>query len=360
MKNICFLIGDINHSGGTERVTSLIANNLVSEETKVHILSLSHGDNPFFELNHQIKTSALFTFNVSMRKNFIQCVKRIRAYLLSNKINTLIVADSISCVFTVPATIGLNIQHICWEHFNLKVNLGSKFRDLGRWMAAHWCDKIVTLTERDKNFWDEKFNLKTKNKVIAIPNPSPYSLQDNQPSLESKTILCVGRLTYQKGFDLLVEAWSQIAHELPGWKIILVGSGEDELKLKELTIEYKVSDSFLFLGQQKNMDEFYRKASFFCMSSRFEGLPMVLLEAQSYGLPIVAFDCDTGPSEILDHGSNGLLVEPLNIKDFAEKIKVMINGNYQKMVEISFSNSSKFNLNKISNIWVNLLGEGID
>lgn len=354
MKSICFLIGNINHSGGTERVTSLIANSLVSEETKVHILSLSNGDEPFFELNSKIKISALFPFNVSMKRNFFQCVKRIREYLLSNKINTLIVADSISCVFTVPATLGLDIRHICWEHFNFKVNLGSIFRDLGRWMAARWCDNIITLTERDKSFWDKKFNLKEKNKVIAIPNPSPYSWQENQPSLENKTILCVGRLTYQKGFDLLVEAWSQIANELPGWKIILVGSGEDELKLKELAIEYKVSDSFLFLGQQKNMDQFYRKASFFCMSSRFEGLPMVLLEAQSYGLPIVSFDCDTGPAEIVDSGVNGYLVNPNDIYDFAITLKKMCkldDISFQKKVDSSFLNSKKFNINKISIIW---------
>ena len=354
MKNICFLIGDINHSGGTERVTSLIANSLVSKEIEVHILSLSHGDNPFFELNSSIKISALFPFRVSMKKNFFQCVKKIRKYLVTNSINTLIVADSISCVFTVPATIGLDVKHICWEHFNLKVNLGSKFRDLGRWMASRWCDKIITLTERDKFFWEERFNLKLQNKVVAIPNPSPFLLQENQPSLNNKNILCVGRLTNQKGFDLLIEAWSQSVNDLPGWKVILVGTGEDEVKLKELAIEHKVSDSILFLGQQKNMDQFYREASFFCMSSRFEGLPMVLLEAQSYGLPIVSFDCDTGPAEVIDNGVNGYLVNPYDTFDFAMKLKKLCKidaQNFQKKVNSSFLNSKKFDIKEISIVW---------
>ena len=222
MKSICFLIGDINHSGGTERVTTLIANTLDENYHKIFLLSLSNGDNPFFQLNKNIKIQSLFEEKVSMKKHFLQCVKKIRKFLIENQIDTLIVVDSISCVFTVPACIGIQVKHICWEHFNLKVNLGSSFRTLGRCMAARWCDKIVTLTERDKCFWDSKFNLDSTGRVVAIANPSPYSLQDNIPKLSHKTILCVGRLTYQKGFDLLVPAWAEIAQKLPDWKIIVV------------------------------------------------------------------------------------------------------------------------------------------
>ncbi|HFF5258171.1 TPA: glycosyltransferase, partial [Acinetobacter baumannii] len=267
MKKICFLIGDINHSGGTERVTTLIANNLI-EKYKVYILSLSGGDNPFFEQNKAIINNRIFPEKVSMKTNFFKTVYKIRKYINDNKIDTLIVVDSISCVFSVPACVGLNIKHICWEHFNLKVNLGSSFRTLGRWMAAKWCDKIVTLTNRDKDFWIKNFKLEKEKKVIAIANPSPYQLQDNQPSLDSKTILCVGRLTYQKGFDLLIPAWAEVKKALDGWKIVIVGIGEDEDNLKQMTKYYNVEDSIEFAGQQKNMSEFYNKASFFCMSSR--------------------------------------------------------------------------------------------
>ncbi len=263
MKKICFIIGNINNSGGTERVTTLIANNLAQQNNNVFILSLSHGDQPFFELNSNIKIQALFNEKVSMKKNFFQAVRKIRNFLISKQIDTLIVVDSISCVFTVPACAGLRINHICWEHFNLKVNLGSRFRDLGRWMAAKWGNKIVTLTERDKSFWDKRFNLTHTNKVVAIANPSPYELQDNTPSLEHKIILCVGRLTYQKGFDLLIPSWSKVAHKLDGWKIIIVGTGEDEVSLKEMAVNYGVSESIIFAGQQKNMSQFYNKASFF-------------------------------------------------------------------------------------------------
>lgn len=352
MKKIVFLIGSINHSGGTERVTTLIANELAKDNYEVYILSLWDGDQPFFSLEKDIKTFSLFSQQISMRKKYFSAVSKIRQFCINNKIDTLIVVDSISCIFTVPALLGLNINHICWEHFNLKVNLDSRFRDLGRWMAAKWCDKVITLTERDKSFWDEKFGLVSTNKVITIANPSPFPLQDHVPSLEYKNILCVGRLTYQKGFDLLIPAWAKIAHILVGWKITIVGTGEDEKMLKQMAIDYKVDQSIDFVGQQNNMDQFYRKSSFFCMSSRFEGLPMVLLEAQSYGLPIVAFDCDTGPAEVIENGKNGFLIEKENIKLFSENILGFSQIDcFEKFIQNSFEKSHSFNIENILQHW---------
>lgn len=355
MKKVCFLIGNINHSGGTERVTSLIANELSKKDSSVFILSLSAGNQPFFPLKKSIKFFSLFPEKVSMKKNFVAAVFKIRKFCISNNIDTLVVVDSISCIFTVPALYGLKVNHVCWEHFNLKVNLGSKLRDFGRWMAAKRCDHIITLTKRDKNFWDEKFNLSSIGKVVAIANPSPFQLQENIPKLENKNILCVGRLTYQKGFDLLIPAWAKIVNNLSDWKITIVGTGEDEQKLKQMAIDYNVADTIIFAGQQKDMTKFYSEASIFCMSSRFEGLPMVLLEAQSYGLPIISFDCDTGPSEIVGNEINGYLVEPLNIQELSNKLLLTCNislDKYNRMIGLSKNKSKNFSLEKALKDWV--------
>ncbi|ONG37081.1 hypothetical protein BKE17_12080, partial [Enhydrobacter sp. H5] len=311
MKKICFLIGNLNNSGGTERVTTLIANALAQQDFQVSILSLADGNQPFFELVPSIKTYSLYTKKISFKKNFFGAVWRIRKFVTQHQIDTLVVVDSISCIFTVPALFGLNIKHICWEHFNFKNNNGVKYRSIGRKWAAKYCDYVVTLTQRDKELW-EKGLKKINSKIVSIANPVAYENIENIPSLEYKTILTVGRLTHVKGFDLLITAWARVAQQVPDWKIVIVGSGEDELMLKQMAKDFGVEDSIVFAGQQKNMDRFYRQASFFCMSSRFEGLPMVLLEAQSYGLPIVAFDCDTGPAEIIDHNISGLLVAPEN------------------------------------------------
>lgn len=358
MKNICFLIGNISHSGGTERVTTIIANELSKKNYKVFVVSLTSGKNSFFSLEDNIDIFSLFTEKISMRKNFLSAVMKIRKFCINHRVDTLIVVDSISCVFTVPALLGLNVQHICWEHFNLNVNLNSSFRDMGRWMAAKWCSKIVTLTERDKEFWDEKFKLSPMGKVNAIANPSPFQLQNHMPSLEYKSILCVGRLTSQKGFDLLIPAWAKIANYLPEWNITIVGMGEDEQILRKMAEDYKVDHCIEFVGQQKNMDNFYRNSSFFCMSSRFEGLPMVLLEAQSYGLPIVAFDCDTGPAEVIENGKNGFLVEKENIELMSEKLLILCEldeESFEQMVHKSFQKIQSFDIRNIIEIWSNVI-----
>lgn len=355
MKKICFLIGNLNSSGGTERVTTLIANALAQKNFQVSILSLTNGKQPFFELVPSIKTYSLYTENISFKKNFLGAVWLIRRFVTQNQIDTLVVVDSISCVFTVPALFGLKVKHICWEHFNFKVNLGVKYRDIGRKWAAKYCDYVVTLTKRDKELWEQGIkNIKAK--IIPIANPSPFEVQENIPSLDYKTILCVGRLTYQKGFDLLITAWARVAQQVPDWKIVIVGSGEDEQMLKQMAIDYKVDQSIDFVGQQKNMDQFYRKASFFCMSSRFEGLPMVLLEAQSYGLPIVAFDCDTGPAEIIQDNINGKLVKNIDINELSQAILSMSKeGSYGNMIYKSFLSAKSWSLDSIYIKWHEIL-----
>lgn len=358
MQNICFLIGDINHSGGTERVTTLIANTLDEKQNNIFVLSLSNGDKPFFELNKDIHVDALFKGKVSMKKHFFQCVKRIRKFLIKNKIDTLIVVDSISCVFTVPACMGFKIHHICWEHFNFKVNLGSRFRNLGRWMAAKWCSRIVTLTKRDKGFWIEQYpNIKEKISVIA--NPSLFQNLDHQPSLENRTVLAVGRLDYIKGFDLLLKAWALVCEKIDEkWMLNIVGGGQEEANLKQLTQNLNIESRVIFSGQQKIVDPFYKNASIYCLSSRNEGFPMVLLEAQSYGLPIIAFDCDTGPAELIVDKKNGFLCKTEDVNDLADKVKSMIlmdgdvytNYSYESKVVVK-----KFSISNIILKWEKIL-----
>lgn len=358
MKKICFLIGDINHSGGTERVTTLIANALSNYENhQIYILSLNGGDAPFFHQESQIVNSHLFDFKVSMKRNFLQAIVKIRSYLTANKIDTLIVVDSISCIFTVPACIGLNINHICWEHFNFNVNLGVKYRNIGRKWAAKYCDYVVTLTKRDKELWEQGLK-KINAKVVAIANPTPYENIEHTPSLEHKTVLAMGRLTFQKGFDLLIEAWAQVCKQNNDWILQIIGSGEDEKALKDQAQHLDIMDRIDFVPVTRNVEQYFRASSVFCLSSRFEGFGMVLIEAQSFGLPIVSFDCNTGPSDIIENELNGYLVEPLNVQELANKLLSVCNmplDNYNEMVYLSRINSKNFYLKRILNHWLDII-----
>ena len=358
MKNVCFLIGNLNNSGGTERVTSLIANKLCEDNRyNIFILSLWGGQKPFFSLNANIKTYSLYNIKPSFKKQLFPTIKKIRNFVKDNKIDVLIDVDSILCVFTVPALMGLTINHICWEHFNFKTNLGSRHRDLGRFLATKFCDYIVVLTKKDKEFWEDGIkNIRAR--IIVIPNPTPYEYNNYIPSFDNKIVLAVGRLTFQKGFDLLLQAWKQVVSVKEDWKLQIVGNGEDESKLKTLANQLNITDSVEFIPATKNIVEYYQSASIFCLSSRFEGFGMVILEAMSFGLPVVSFNCEVGPDELVEHHKSGLLAEPLNIADLSDCILEMINvpdESYKKYVLNSKMYSTKYLIGNIVDKWIEII-----
>jgi len=360
MKNICFLINNMSNSGGTERVTSIISNELINYKYNVSILSVSDCQKPFFNVNDSIKIFSLYPNNIPLRKIFTNSFKTIwllRNFVILNKIDTLIVVDSIFCLFTVPALAKLNIKHICWEHFNFKVNFNTKLTYLARRWAARYCNYIVTLTKRDKYLWEE--GLKVVNaKIVPIANPVTYEINENMASMSHKRILAVGRLTYQKGFDLLLDAWADFCKKDSEWILRIIGQGKEESSLKLKAKNLKISDRIEFIKATKSIEYYYKTSSFFCMSSRFEGLPMVLLEAQAYGLPIISFDCDTGPSELIEHNINGYLVQPLNTKLLAKKLYEatrLSSYNYEQISDAAKNNSQYYKIEYIINLWIEIL-----
>ena len=357
MKNICFLIGNLNNSGGTERVTSLIANELSKHDYVISILSLAAGRTPFFKLEPTIKSYSLYPQKISFKKHFLPVTWKIRQFVKEHKIDTLIVVDSIACMFTVPALVGLDINHICWEHFNFNNNNDVKFRDIGRQWAAKYCDYIVTLTQRDKALWQQ--GLKDINAyIVAIGNPSPYENIQHLPSISNKVLLTIGRLTHVKGFDLLLDAWEQVCIVNKSWTLCIVGDGEEKITLKNQAQTIGIQNRVIFVSATKDIEQYYQTSSFYVLSSRFEGLPMVLLEAQAFGLPIIAFDCDTGPSELIDDGINGWLVKNGDIVALAKHLLESINLDKDRYVEMSKKSkmsSKRFSVSNITQRWLDIL-----
>lgn len=350
-------MGNLSNPGGTERVTTLIANELAEKNPNISILSLTDGKNPFFYLNADVKTYSLYPMKISFKKNFIGAVLKIRRFVQQHQIDSLIVVDSISCIFTVPALYGLQVNHICWEHFNFNVNLKTKSRDIGRKWAAKYCDYIVTLTKRDEELWQQGLN-DINAKIIPIANPTPYENVKHRPSLDFKNVLTLGRLTYQKGFDSLIEAWAQVCKTNEDWTLSIVGSGEDEEALKDQAKRLEVLSRINFVPANKDIEQYYKKSSFYCLSSRFEGLPMVLLEAQAFGLPIVAFDCDTGPAEVVEHRTTGLLVKAGDTSQLADCLLTMINitnSEYEMMSANTIENSQNFSIQSIIKTWLSII-----
>lgn len=354
MKKICFFIGNLNNTGGTERVCSIIANELSHIGYDVDIVSITGGTRPFFPLSKNVGTHSLFPLPGRTLYRTPSIIYKLRRHLKKEKINTLIVVESMSVLFTLPAIQGLSIKHICWEHFNFKSDLGKAGRRLARQLAARYCDTVVTLTEQDKQYWLK--GTMSKARILSIPNPSPYKPQEYIKNQESKTVLAVGRLTYQKGFDLLIQAWAKVANEKPDWKLIILGEGEDRLKLSSLIEKYQLESKVVLAGKTSDVEEYYKNSDIFCLSSRFEGFPMVLLETLAFGLPVVSFDCDTGPAEILED-TGSFLVEPENTEQLTKYLNTMIESPLlrKEIMVNSIHKSKQYQIDLIISEWVRLL-----
>lgn len=353
MKKICFFITDISRSGGTERVTSLLSNELIKLNYDVTILSVYKGKKSYFRLNEKIKLINLFD-DMSNRpiKNLLSYGK-LRKIVKKNQFDYILDIDVVLSFTSIPALFNLKTKIISCEHFNFYSNDGKKRRDWARNLAARYSDYIVTLTEQDKNQYLENLNVKTKIDFIYNPTPYPNAIKSE---CKTKIAIAVGRLTNIKGFDKLLNIWSEIEKKDSEWKLFIIGSGEDKEKLLKQMELLKIKRAQI-IEHTKSIEEYYKKASIYLMTSRYEGLPMTLIEAQSFGIPIISYDIKTGPRDIVVNSKNGYLIENDNEVEFVNKFIEISNDplKIQEFSKNSYEDSKRFDINNIIAKWEEVL-----
>lgn len=221
----------------------------------------------------------------------------------------------IAARMTLPtlATIGLEQMHL--HHHTKRLKEAMK-RDYGS------LDVLVVLTETDiRNY--TKLLKKRAPRLVAIPN-TVRPLGGAAPDLGAKQIFAAGRLVAQKGFDMLIPAFAQVTGAHPDWRLRICGHGKLQGKLEGLVDKHGLSDVVSLDPATSDIGADMAKASIFALSSRFEGFPLILLEAMSKGMSVVAFDCPTGPADIIDDRRNGILVPPKDVDAFAAGLRTLI------------------------------------
>lgn len=335
---IAFFLTSVDNKGGVERSLTSLLNALVTKkDIEIHLILLSYTkEAEAFELNNKI---IIHNLNIKNYKyEWFKLNSKLFKLLKKHSFNSFVTVEIMSMIFTyIPLQFfSKKTKNIIWEHFNFFNNNGISWRKKLRYFAAKKTDQIVTLTKRDMDTWQEKLNPKAT--ISYIYNISPYQNIKHEYDVNSKIAISVGRYVEVKGFERLIDAWSLMVdkYKIFDWQLQIIGSGPLYEKLNKKILDTGKSSIFLIDGKNK-MQNYYEKAAFLCCSSYYEGLPMTMIEAQSFHLPLIAYDIYTGPNEIIDKNA-GLLVKDGEIEDYANSLFQLIKNTN---LRLQMSNNAK-------------------
>ena len=372
---IVYCVGSLISKGGMEKVLANKVNYFVDKVGyEVHIITQEQKGLPLcYEFDkrvilHDIEISKLnkkvikgFTFikNIfALRKIYNTLFDKIQPDII-------IVCERGYNDFVIPFT-DKNIPKIREFHFAKEavevhaslMNTKDRFRHLLVYKFIfrmfNKYDYLVLLTNRDKR----NGGYRTKTEVIANMNES--SLPIEIAPLENKNVITVGSMhDDRKRFDIQIKLWKEVVKKHPSWKLNIYGGGVGKEKLQNLIDQLNLNKNVILHGSSNTMSKHYLDSSIFLFTSTAEGLPMVLIEALSYGIPCVSFDCPTGPSDIITNEVDGYVLEDGNIKLMKEKLFKLIEDNeLRKTMGINArKNAERYTTDHIGKQWTSLFKE---
>ena len=357
-RNIAFVIHNITAKGGEERMCSMIANYLQAQGYNISIFSLfSHkGTAPFFNIIEGVNIYHLLGYFIERRiqqyapwLNYL--LRKLRKHLIKCKPDVVIDVDITVTPLTTKVVLGQKIKHIAWDHFPYGYYTESRPELL---KSLFTVDKIVVLTKGSKNNYIYKEHLAPE-RIVQIYNPSPIECE-TYIQHKNHVILAMGRLEVEKGFDRLLNIWAKIESQVPDWVLKIVGSGGYLDALKAQADDLNLHRVF-FYPHTASPIEYYKDASIFVLTSRCEGLGLVLIEALNVSLPIVSYDCENGPREIIEDGINGYLIPDGDEKLFVDKLLLLINNESMRnrFGQNAMLSTSRFSLKSVGQRWIELL-----
>ena len=366
MRIIYCLAGTFN-SGGMERIVINKANWLAEHGHEVSIITTEqNGRQNFFPLNEKVTridldvmysdTNSLGVVKkmISRKRLMRKHRKALNTVLLQNKPD--IVVSTFGNEVGFLPFIADGSRKVAEIHFSrwyrLQLNRKGIWRIIDKYLTytdyriLKKFDRFICLTEEDKLNWGKL------NNIEVIPNFIEDIAAQTAP-LTAKSMIAVGRLSYLKGYERLVKAWKIVADKHPDWRLNIFGGGELKDDLESLIKNVDLNNYIKIHEPTAQILREYVNNSALVLSSRYEGLPMVLLEASSVGLPLISFTCQCGPKDIIMSGYNGLLVNEGDIDGLAEAIiKVIENPELRKeMGKNSLEKSTEYNKEIIMNKW---------
>jgi GalNAc-alpha-(1->4)-GalNAc-alpha-(1->3)-diNAcBac-PP-undecaprenol alpha-1,4-N-acetyl-D-galactosaminyltransferase len=364
---ITWVIATVSEAGGAQRVLAATSNYWAQEGWQVTVLTYDDGSKPpFFEIHPDVRIVPMNTGRpyAGIIKAFFRNIGRIfalRKEIIKSSPFCVIAMGDIDGIRSILAVSGLKIPVVVLEQVEPAqlglIKNGWIWNALRR-LVYPFAASIVVLTEAGKNH----FGRRLRDKIAIIPNPVPDlsftpHKDDRLPDISaSNCLVTAGRLVRQKRIDLLLEAYSQIVERVDA-DLFIAGDGPLRGELEKLRDDLGLSERVRFIGSLKNPWATLNYGKIFVMSSEFEGFPLALLEAMACGLPVVSFDCPTGPGEIIRHGIDGLLIPPLEVSALAKEIELLLNDEPRRklMAERALEVKERFGLDAVMGLWEDLI-----
>jgi glycosyltransferase involved in cell wall biosynthesis len=368
-KRIVFVTTSLSF-GGAERALILLAGGLVKKGYKIDIITLAGVEYDFYPLPEGVNRLALGITGKSsgiaqaMRNNLY------RFWVLRQAINSLkpdlvIPFVSVTNILTLFSLIGTSYPVIVNEQNSIK-DLPNQWWHYFLRFTYPLAFKVASVSEGV----DSDFAWLPKSKRVVIYNPltpinyDELALDSLPPGVdpEKKWVVAMGRLVYQKNFPLLLQAFKTIADRHPNWQLLIFGEGILRAELEQLRDDLGLSQQVVFPGVTKNPFAIFQHSQLFVMSSHWEGLPAVLFEALSCGLPVVSTDCPSGPREIIRDGVDGILVPTDDASALAAAMNRLMSdeGERQRLAARAPEVRERFSLKEILGKWESLINEAIE
>jgi len=370
--NILLVIFSLSFVGGAERVLTEMANYWAEKDWKVTIATFDHGENqPFYDLSPRVKHEPLCLASVSSNffwsiLNNYQRMKSLKKYFLRKDPDIIISFVAKRNILTLLSTLNTGIPVIVSERKNPALSSNSLIdRYLRKWLYPK-ASGVVCQTKAMMEYYMPDL----KHNAVVIPNPVLKGNTDGlSPEIflpEGKLLLAVGSMTSrekvnQKGFDMLIPVFSDLAPGHKDWKLVILGDGPERDHLKQIVKNHNLEDRVFLPGIVKNIHSVFKQGDLFVLSSRYEGFPNALVEAMSCGLPAVSFDCPTGPGEIIRNGVDGYLVKTEDL----DTMQIMLGKLMEDQVLRKFMSEKarevldRFNIDSVMEEWEKIINRSV-
>ncbi|MCR9227828.1 MAG: glycosyltransferase [Flavobacteriaceae bacterium] len=360
MKTIVILTDQLHKIGGINSLIRIKANYWAGKaKYNIHIVTTEQGSNPpFYTFNPKV---AIHDLNINYnrnqsyfgRANFPKVLKNIiELSKLERKLkpDLLIIANHIPVTLFFPLlrTKAKILKEYHYTQFFISKKKATLFKKFETYIES-LIDFQVVLNKEEESFYDS-------NKVYHIPNPIPFSkLELPIFDKRQKVAMAAGRISKVKRFEILLSIWAEFKKVDSNWKLEIYGEGppKDMKNLNNQIIELGISDSVKILKPVDNLPEIMNKKGMYLMTSEQECFPMVLLEAQASGLPIISFDCPTGPRNIINSNENGILVEMDNTESFVDTmVELSRNDDFRlNIAKNAFYSVQQYLLDNVMSYW---------